>query len=317
MADSRYPGFSQESLAVIHELENYGWTFTLSKSRHAMGKAPDGVTTCSVGRTLSLANRSKQNTEKVLKAWRRRVAGEKPLAELEDVAVAYLDSMEDPILGPVLRGAVDKHAKDVVLAMKDERHIVAAKPWLSRMSSNRKKGTTTLVENERVEERTWSDGVVDYACLFEGCDYVDPNPRAVAAHFGQKHTKSGEAEKRDAAARVPVAVDVPIDPETMRRESHHVYTPTDRLVAALAAFLGEHLTEYQGIEGMAQAVRLLVGGRDVELEQRYAEQTAIVQSLKEEVGRLSNLLADEREAHARVQADLDTWLSLAPKGASS
>jgi hypothetical protein len=66
-------GFSQESKVLIREYESHGWTFEASQSNHAIGKAPDGVTTCSVGQRLSKANRSQQNAEAPLKAWKRRL----------------------------------------------------------------------------------------------------------------------------------------------------------------------------------------------------------------------------------------------------
>lgn len=65
-------GFSAEAKALIREYESFGWEFTISSNNHAIGRAPDGVTTTSVARRLSRANRSQQNAEADLKRWRNR-----------------------------------------------------------------------------------------------------------------------------------------------------------------------------------------------------------------------------------------------------
>ena len=346
MAVGRYPGFSSESRAIISELENYGWTFRVTKRGHAIGRAPDGVTTASVPMTLSRANRSQQNTMAVLNAWRRKVIEAAAQTGLDKIADAtYLhDGPPDPVIDEVLDRARRKRARETaqILATPSESEaptIVATSLWLSRMASSRERATTNLVENERVQKRTWSDGTVDYACLWDGCDYTHTSPRSVAVHYGQKHTKREGAEPRDAAARVPVAVAVPIDVETMRSRTYH---PSDRLIAALAAFLLEH-GDMGGVEETAHAallwfhdrpdledaetrerapmtdaeilarVRLLVGGRDVALEERFAEQQAVVADLEATVARLETLRAEEATEHARVRADLEAWLSLAPR----
>lgn len=76
-------GFSQESKALIREYEAYGWEFEASQSNHAIGRAPDGVTTCSVGQRITKANRSQQNSEAPLKAWKRRLADAQPPSLVE------------------------------------------------------------------------------------------------------------------------------------------------------------------------------------------------------------------------------------------
>jgi hypothetical protein len=76
-------GFSQEAKALIREYESYGWEFEASQSNHAIGRAPDGVTTCSVGQRITKANRSQQNSEAPLKAWKRRLAEAQPPSLVE------------------------------------------------------------------------------------------------------------------------------------------------------------------------------------------------------------------------------------------
>lgn len=86
-------GFSQEARELIREYEAEGWTFAVSGAGHAIGRAPDGVTTCSVSRRLSRANRSYQNSEAPLKAWRRRAEG-KQQPTLVDLAKPMIRAME-------------------------------------------------------------------------------------------------------------------------------------------------------------------------------------------------------------------------------
>lgn len=81
-----------------------------------------------------------------------------------------------------------------------------------------------------VVERHWSDGSVDYACAYPGCDYAaGAVARSVASHYGAAH--------RDAPVGPPTGVVPAVDytePITER-----TYRPTDRLVDALTAFLVE------------------------------------------------------------------------------
>jgi len=317
-----YNGFSPQSKKIIDHLEQLGWTFTVSGKGHALGKAPDGVTTCAIGRKLSRADRSQQNAEAVVRSWIRSQAPE-DVARIETVASAMVASDPDPVLDAVMDRAVDKHVSKAVSISLDrsdsELTLVSAKPWLSRMGTNRTKLTASLVENDRVLERTWSDGTVDWVCSL--CGYRADAPRSVAAHYGQTHTKSGEAEKRDASARVPVATGVHVDPATIRNGyTGHGYTPTDRLVAALMAFLSEQ-GDIGGLEETAVAalrwfherpdlepaeerephtmtdaeiiarVRLLVGGRDVALEAEHAALLERYDAALAEVTRLSDVLS--------------------------
>jgi hypothetical protein len=89
----QHNGFERASLDLIREFEAEGWTFDISAKGHAIGRAPDGVTTTSVARRLSRANRSQQNAEADLKRWRARMSGkqETSLAVLSAPLIRRLD----------------------------------------------------------------------------------------------------------------------------------------------------------------------------------------------------------------------------------
>lgn len=77
--------------------------------------------------------------------------------------------------------------------------IVREEPWSAHRNA---KGET--YPSESVMERHWSNGTVDYACRWEGCDYTDESPHTVAKHNG--------AHKRG-QGRVPQAEIDGVDPE--------------------------------------------------------------------------------------------------------
>lgn len=316
-------GWDKENVQVIRDLEDLGWTFTRGGNAQAVhGRSPDGTETVSIHSRAG--NRKKY--EALVRKWRQKAAeAAKPQAA---AFVAVTDALSDPEEGPVdpildavLLKAADKHLREVmdVVAVHDpELTVVSERPWLSRMSSSRAKATTKPVESDRVTEVTFSDGSKQWRCDFPGCGYVtDKSGRSASHHFGQAHTKKGQAPLRDASARVPVAENVPIDPASMLPEHH--YSPSERLHRALSAFLAEAGTS--DVEALAYAalqwfhtrpdlepaedrphrdltsdevldrVRLLVGGRDVALEAPHEALMAEAEQLRGEVTRLRDTLA--------------------------
>ncbi len=102
-------GFSAESAALIREYESHGWTFRVSSKGHAIGRAPDGEETTSIGRNLSRANRSQQNAEAPLRRWLRAREQAEAKPSLMVLAKPVLASMEDsfhPSRVAVVAGAV-------------------------------------------------------------------------------------------------------------------------------------------------------------------------------------------------------------------
>lgn len=94
-------GFSDDSIKMIRQYEQYGWEFEMSSKGHAIGKAPDGVSTVSIQRNLNRANRSQQNAESELRRWLR-----KQKAEQRDTVL---------LAGPVMREMIEFHPQRVAL----------------------------------------------------------------------------------------------------------------------------------------------------------------------------------------------------------
>jgi hypothetical protein len=315
-------GFSKGSLDIIEELEDFGWTFRRSTQGHAIGKAPDGVTTCSIPKVLSRANRSQQNTDAILKAWRRKVDLAAEEAHLDAVVHAIEATREvDPVIDGVLAASANKKATAALETLSrrsdsEPKAVAHRTPWRARKGTSRVNATADQYESHAVNIVTFTDGTSTFECAFR-CGFVDPNnPRSVAAHYST-HVRKGEAP--GGGERPVVAEDVPIDPATIRAPKDHEYTPTDRLLTTLAAFLDSHgmdtpeqaarwaltwmhdrpdlpdpepqvhvpLTDAEKLD----RIRLLVGGRDLVLEEKYAEAIAEADRLARECDRLNDVLS--------------------------
>lgn len=81
LADNEVKHFDREASMIVAGLQMMGWRGVMSARGHAIMRAPDGTTTCSVSRD-SLRGRSGRNAAAVLKAWRR----EHPLPLEQEVA---------------------------------------------------------------------------------------------------------------------------------------------------------------------------------------------------------------------------------------
>jgi len=351
-------GFSKESTKVIRQLEEYGWTFTVSRQGHAIGHAPDGVTRTSISKNLSRANRSQQAAEATVKRWERALAERKAVDEIDKAEVtmnAEQDHPYDPVLTPMLLAATQKHVNksgtafgeaiiaDLPSAPEPRATAISRAPWLARQGTSRSKGTTSLYESGAVVEVTWSDGTLTYECSIEECDYASPNPRSVSSHF-RGHVRRGDHEPVGQLARPSVAKDVPV---TEYREGYtgKTYEPSERLLAALEAFLADAGTT--DIRALAYAalvwarerpdlgdieerereplddgqilakIRLLVGGRDVELEEAHRHTLTSMEVMRleheEAVAAMEERLRLAEERATSLQENLDAWLSLAPR----
>jgi hypothetical protein len=334
-------GFSAESKKIIRQLEDYGWTFRISKQGHAIGHAPDGETRTSISKNLSRANRSQQAAEATVKRWERHLEVQR-LGAAVDALAADPEAGFDPVIDGVIAAGVQKRV--AALAESDDlpgehlrvtgepelpetdvvavRHVASRRPWLARQGSHRKKGTTSLYESGAVVEVTFTDGSKAYECSVESCDYTSDNPRSVSSHF-RGHVRAGEAEPVGHLARPSVVKDVPVEDfrETFPGKS---YTPSDRLLNALAEWLTEQswdstdalallaLTWFHERPDLADVeartaepltdgqilakIRLLVGGRDPETEEalRVAlEANAAMQSKVDALQATSATLAEQ------------------------
>jgi hypothetical protein len=64
-------GFAPERAALIREMEADGWTGRISSKGHAIMRAPDGTTTCSVAPKLGSPTRAAANQAATYRRWKR------------------------------------------------------------------------------------------------------------------------------------------------------------------------------------------------------------------------------------------------------
>ena len=70
------------------------------------------------------------------------------------------------------------------------RRILKEEPWAAHGKNRPGIGTETY-PSDAVMERTWSDGVHDFACRWPDCYYVSDVARSTASHFGSHTRKIG------------------------------------------------------------------------------------------------------------------------------
>lgn len=94
-------GFGREAFALVAEFQSYGWRGFTSNRGHVILHAPDGATTCSVGRTYN--GRTGRNAEAVLKRWKREHL---PLRhELETRISQVAEQLEALVVKPSVKPA--------------------------------------------------------------------------------------------------------------------------------------------------------------------------------------------------------------------
>jgi hypothetical protein len=145
---------------------------------------------------------------------------------------------DDPIVKDTLaESVVRKHAIEIMQARDERVHqrIIEAidngviivepliRPYLARKHSGKDGGTR--YESQTTLERVWPNGKTDYVCMV--CEWESENPRSVAMHFGQEHTRKGQTEP---AGEGPHH----IDPEYTEPLTSREYRPTERLIMAAA-----------------------------------------------------------------------------------
>lgn len=80
------------------------------------------------------------------------------------------------------------HDDPDVPVIGEVRTIVKSAPRMALVNTHAD-GTTDLYPSEAVLQVEWSDGTVDYACRFDGCDYRSAKHRTVSAHYGGAHNR--------------------------------------------------------------------------------------------------------------------------------
>lgn len=190
--------------------------------------------------------------------------------------------------------------------VRPERTIVSEKPWMAARSIQA--DGAHLYPSEAVVQREWSDEAIDYVCAHAGCEWASDNARSVASHYAGVHSR-GKGKQQQAEV-------VAVDPE-------RGYTPTQRLIDALAEYLREARLEGTEEDVALAALRwmhLRPDLGDPEDRTRPSARTASdvtldqIRALLGEDPRLAALTVERdrwqaeaqasAEALARVQADL-------------
>jgi hypothetical protein len=264
---SRYPalpGFDKENRELVFAMTDAGWTGRTTTKGHYLAKAPDGTTTITVP-AKNGNNRGLKNAHAQFMRWvKEHVTPE--IKELWDKAVAE----DDPLVKDVLAESIVRKQTQQIVTENIEREAAAfmaeirkpkpkptVRPYLARKHSGKDGGTR--YESETTLERDWGNGVIDYCCAFARCDYDSGNPRSVAMHYGQQHTRKGESEP---AGTGPLHIDLDYtEPLTSR------YRPTERLLNTLAEFLAEH--SWDNVDDLALLFLTWANERpDIEHEER-------------------------------------------------
>lgn len=239
------PGFDKRNRELVYAMCDSGWTGRRTGNGHWLAKAPDAATKITVP-SKDNAGRGLKNAHAMFMRWLKEHMAS-TVQEVWDAAVEE----DDPMLKDILAESLVRKQATQITQERTEReyreaveHVKKAisqgtivveplvRPWMARKAPRKDGGV--LYESEAVLERVWPTGETDYQCAFTGCEYVNDNPRGVAAHYGKAHTLKGEAEPASQDGRHK------IDPTYTEPLSTRGYRPTQRLVDALATFLSEH-----------------------------------------------------------------------------
>jgi len=173
--------------------------------------------------------------------------------------------------------------------------IVSSEPWMARVSSDGRK--TDLYPSQATLERTWSDGSVDYACAWEGCDYTADKPRSTSSHYRIHVMDSGVR-----ADTTPTVFDAKVDGYRTVRVAHLA----KEIEAALDSIEDGSVydTTLDGNGGLARYLatqiireRLAKGKEKIE-DDEPTEPEDILARIKRLVMREENKRAEQAEAHA-------------------
>jgi hypothetical protein len=150
-----------------------------------------------------------------------------------------------------------------IIAATSQRHIVSTEPWSAHGRRSRT-GDSMVYPSEAVMQRNWSDGTKDYACRYEGCDYVRDIARPVANHYGAVHSRGQGVQ--------PKAPEDGIDPDfthttAQKRRISKLRAEIDAAMTAafdvgaeadaiwIATWIVEHRADPQREEGDSKAGR--------------------------------------------------------------
>lgn len=268
LMNSKYPtlpGFDKRNRELVYAMCDAGWTGRITGNGHWLAKAPDAATKITVP-SKDNAGRGLKNAHAMFMRWMKDHA----TPEMQQVWDAAVEE-DDPLIKDIIAESLVKKQATHITQERAEREYREAvehvrksikegtivveplvRPWMARKQPGKNGGV--LYASEAVLERIWPTGETDYQCAFAGCEYVNENPRGVAAHYGKAHTLKGEAE--------PAGQDGPhvIDPTYTEPTTTRDYRPTQRLVDTLMDVLNDILNETADME--ETAIRLLTWMHD-------------------------------------------------------
>lgn len=284
---AKYQGFSKESRQLIARLEEHGVVFRVSNKGHAIGTAPHGLGTVSIGRKMSLANRSQQNAESAsarliqkIKMYEATYAPEvdEKVKQIGRASEALLETEPGTITDKIIMRGMERKADEIVDAVRNtEPVIVSEHPWMAHKAASAAGGT--MYESPTTRERRWSDGTLDYVCAKPGCGYTSPRPVSVARHYGRSNDHPKAAEQ-------PV---VPgkdyFEPFTTR------HTPSEGRVQAILALLASH-KDVAGEATLDELVRLILAA-DMERDPLFERGTVTREGDESVIGQIRSLVSPE------------------------
>lgn len=203
---SRFPRSTKEVLALAHHL-GWGihWAGTqrlmarISAPKHPTKSINIPSTNMNHDRTLSILNQIRRYSDEeafdsyaddqtaikgTLHLALSRGKQDMPVKPPAETAVARA-LREAGEVSRVRDKALDEDAKTIRAAEVDddtpvpERTVVSEKPWMVRKGGH-EGSDGRMYESPHVQQRVWSDGFEDYACIH--CGFTHESPRSVSAH---------------------------------------------------------------------------------------------------------------------------------------
>ena len=178
---------------------------------------------------------------------------------------SFQREVSEAINETIIERAIDKHTTEVERLEKRAKDpsqhlsstiadslgaevLLSERPHMAKRHDGKDGKSAVVYPSEVVTEQIWSDGKVSYRCTLCGWGGRDQtNHRSVANHSGVHRLK----EKNKAAQKNTVVIPEVIPPAYKKGESHREYKPSERVVAALAAFLEENQEPKESPESLA------------------------------------------------------------------
>jgi len=180
----------------------------------------------------------------------RRNSG--PLTRIRKDVVKFADP-DKLVAAEILKrsgpdSAIAQSAADILGNMEDGKSVIDARPTKAevptpRRSESEQPKEATVVsekpmlaksshgkgyESKTTFERKWSDGSVDYRCMFRGCEQTSHERRSISRHYANVHSKGVAPRPADFKTDVPGATP---------------YAPRKARIEALAAVIEGMLAE--------------------------------------------------------------------------